>query len=592
MRADISQNTALISTLTVKIKRYLNFITLFMSISVLCICPLLAQTAPDSTTLVQTRDKIADLRAFNPSSPPYGLTVALRGYSTPGDGGGGSFYWNPNSAAADDGGSVIKPTSVSGSGRWLRSFEAVSSPVHATWFGADASGVNDSTSAVAAAYALLSSKGGTLYFNRGSYKISAFPTINTNGTVIECEGDGNPLNFGGVLLRQSSTTGDFITFSGVSDAGIKNCALSPSVRTQGFQIKVSNCFQCFVENVHIQYAFNGIAFTTPGGAGYQITNVSLRFMLGTQGVYFGGSGTAAIGGLTINNLTTDNPYPISSPSQADVIAWAPNKNVNVGQVTYVNGYIYQASTNGVTASSGSGPSGLPSGINPTSAFNNTIIDGTVAWRLESNSMYWLINDSNGDTLRVNNSALLNAYQGVIIQDQFPSASSAPIFGRFHDLEVERNFSFGMLVNAGYDMELVDDYHNLSLTNAGLAVGANAGGLVTVTGGVFQANSAQGISLAGGKGNRIVNAAVQVNSLVGAGSYPNIYVAPGVSDFSIIGNALDRPPNFGSQQVSYGIQVASGSSNYYYISGNFCGGTIATCVFDQGTGTNKTSTSNF
>lgn len=49
------------------------------------------------------------------------MVLYIQGYLVAQDGGAGSFYWNATSTANDDGGiSVIKPTSGSFSGRWLR----------------------------------------------------------------------------------------------------------------------------------------------------------------------------------------------------------------------------------------------------------------------------------------------------------------------------------------------------------------------------------------------------------------------------------------------------------------------------------------
>ena len=45
--------------------------------------------------------------------------VYVLGYYTPGDGGGGPFYWDPTSTAPDDGGLVIQ-SSLTPTGRWLR----------------------------------------------------------------------------------------------------------------------------------------------------------------------------------------------------------------------------------------------------------------------------------------------------------------------------------------------------------------------------------------------------------------------------------------------------------------------------------------
>ena len=48
-----------------------------------------------------------------------GEFVNTTGYYSSGDGGGNSFYWDSTSAATHNGATVIKPTSVSGAGRWL-----------------------------------------------------------------------------------------------------------------------------------------------------------------------------------------------------------------------------------------------------------------------------------------------------------------------------------------------------------------------------------------------------------------------------------------------------------------------------------------
>lgn len=60
---------------------------------------------------------IAALRALQPNLSPI---IFVQGYYAPGDGGGGNFYWSQSSSTLDNGGTVIKPSSVSGSGRWLR----------------------------------------------------------------------------------------------------------------------------------------------------------------------------------------------------------------------------------------------------------------------------------------------------------------------------------------------------------------------------------------------------------------------------------------------------------------------------------------
>jgi hypothetical protein len=63
---------------------------------------------------------IADLRLF-PMPPGTGLApVASDGHATAGDGGGALWRWDSASSTADDGVTVVKPTNLSGNGRWKR----------------------------------------------------------------------------------------------------------------------------------------------------------------------------------------------------------------------------------------------------------------------------------------------------------------------------------------------------------------------------------------------------------------------------------------------------------------------------------------
>lgn len=74
-------------------------------------------------------DSIAAMTAI--ASPTAGQMVTVRGYYTPGDGGGGMFSWIADSNAIADTGTVIEQES-GGTGRWLRLFEP--GTINAKWF--------------------------------------------------------------------------------------------------------------------------------------------------------------------------------------------------------------------------------------------------------------------------------------------------------------------------------------------------------------------------------------------------------------------------------------------------------------------------
>jgi len=98
-----------------------------------------------SNLIGSTITSIAALKAISVTELSNNEEVYVLGYYTPGDGGGGPFYWNSTSTATDNGGSVIQVTGVA-TGRWVR-LTTVYTP---EMFGAKADGSTDDTTAVQA----------------------------------------------------------------------------------------------------------------------------------------------------------------------------------------------------------------------------------------------------------------------------------------------------------------------------------------------------------------------------------------------------------------------------------------------------------
>lgn len=101
------------------------------------------------STQVQSFNSIAALRLKT------GTTIAnsarTLGYYAAGDGGGNNFYYDTTSTATDNGGTVIKPTSVSGAGRWLATD---TSSVNIRQFGAKCDGSTSDQTAYSKAVAI------------------------------------------------------------------------------------------------------------------------------------------------------------------------------------------------------------------------------------------------------------------------------------------------------------------------------------------------------------------------------------------------------------------------------------------------------
>jgi hypothetical protein len=101
------------------------------------------------------------------TGPALGATFALaKGCVTPGDGGGGLFYWDSTSTAADDGGTIIQPAPPAG--RWRRVY---SGSLNVKWFGAQGDTMNADDFAINKAISTaIGQGGGEVFLPRGIYR--------------------------------------------------------------------------------------------------------------------------------------------------------------------------------------------------------------------------------------------------------------------------------------------------------------------------------------------------------------------------------------------------------------------------------------
>lgn len=140
-----------------------------------------------------TFDNIADFQAFADTSSlrvVEGQVANVQGYYTAGDGGGQQLYWDSSATDTPNGGTVFRPSSVSGSnpGR----FKAVSWDGDVRKFGAKGDGVTDDSAAIQAAidYAETLTRGMTVRFGAGpvdvqQYAIGTTLTVTGSRTCIE-----------------------------------------------------------------------------------------------------------------------------------------------------------------------------------------------------------------------------------------------------------------------------------------------------------------------------------------------------------------------------------------------------------------------
>jgi hypothetical protein len=116
-------------------------------------------------------DSIAELRTLSPGAR---MVANVLGYYAAGDEGGGTFYFDPASADAEDFGVTILPTSAPVLGRWKRILDK---EVSVKYFGAKGDGVTDDYTAVGRAVNFAGAAGNDLYFSKGTYVIGTNLTV-------------------------------------------------------------------------------------------------------------------------------------------------------------------------------------------------------------------------------------------------------------------------------------------------------------------------------------------------------------------------------------------------------------------------------
>lgn len=142
----------------------------------------------------------------------------LLGYYTPGDGGGGTFYWDNTSTATANNGTIFAVTGVV-TGRWLRDYQ--NRTVDVKWFGAKNTGVVGDAAANMTAFnsaltavtsiveAPFYTANGTILVPGGIYYLTGTWTLNTTVKIIGGAGVGFLQET--VLRFPANTTGIFIT---------------------------------------------------------------------------------------------------------------------------------------------------------------------------------------------------------------------------------------------------------------------------------------------------------------------------------------------------------------------------------------------
>lgn len=174
------------------------------------------QTQASLATDVQYRvDTIAALKALTTTY----ATVEVLGYYAAGDGGGGLFYWDAASAAADNAGTIIQPSALPATGRWKRLFSEF---LNVMWFGAKGDGATDDAPAFNAAITV----GGDIYAPKPTF---SYRIPGTGTSQIKLLGNTRLVFEPGSTITIGTPSG----FSRVLEVNTSNAATIENVTVEG-----------------------------------------------------------------------------------------------------------------------------------------------------------------------------------------------------------------------------------------------------------------------------------------------------------------------------------------------------------------------
>lgn len=222
-------------------------------------------------------------------------SIVVKGYYTAGDGGGGTFYWDKNSASEENGGTIFKNANDE-IGRYIRLCD--NENLNLKWFGAKGDGEHDDTLAFQNALKALPDPGGSVSVPNGTYNVSETIIIG-NGNMgsqastkkgIHILGDGN------ANIRAVEKMNNVIEVKGMMyDLLLSDLTIDCNKNTQT-GVRMTAFIGCAIRNSNIvNFTKKGLVIMGGGDpcGNYntynQFENLNVRSDIdGAVGVYFDG----------------------------------------------------------------------------------------------------------------------------------------------------------------------------------------------------------------------------------------------------------------------------------------------------------------
>lgn len=515
-------------------------------------------------------ENIAALEALPENQRP-GLVCVL-GYYAAGDGGGGDFRWDVNSATSANGGTVIAPSSLP-TGRYKRVYPG--NLIYARWFGATGNVGDNQTAAINNAIAVINTDGGELRFEYGYYSYNSLNAVTKSGAVVSGIGPNS------TFMVHMDTSGNGWTMSGSFQA-MRNITFNPFVwKTTGYELDITGAYRTIVDNCLFQYHNDGIKITrvaTP-----TIRGCTFLYSHGTANIDFRASTLAdAAFGLVLEDLVFNNPAPYTP--EGAYRAFGTSTPFTAGEYTYSNNWIWQCTSSGTTA--GAGVLTVDSS-NSTNWLTISVAHGGAEFRaLARVNQTHVRHGSYAYSIEGKGVRFLAGGISLYMDNDVGIAGSVPYWNVWDNLESDHAFFAGISAVAGSGITLGSNcWIGATLNGPGISTATSFLGPLYVIGVRIASSAHSGISFLAGSNLVVADCVFSDNGNQIVGSFNDISIGAGISHFKIHDNTFGSEGSVALNTVGYGCFIAVGASDYYSVHDNTGFGVINSTIFDGGTGTN-------
>lgn len=411
----------------------------------------------------------------------------------------------------------------------------------------------DDTAALTAAYTAANASPGVVYLGKWHRVTNVLPPITSNNVIVTGRG---PFNGGTIFQIDTPTPMNVLQVLNCQYAGFMNMwIVGARAFTSNWGMRLQGCYRGFAKNLQITSVGQG--FEVDRCTLTDIDYVNMGDLYGPYAHYAHGQNGVHNHAVKYRDCVVGTAYPLTIVGQAR--AWAQSTNFVAGQVCKANGNFYQCLQGGLSAGSGTGPSGLPT-TNIATLRTTPITDGTVLWVFAMPAAASYKQGSWAHTFEVLDCGALQGDQGVLVEDDAPASGSEPLFSRSHNLQVDHAYGGGVHLRAGsshdHDKLLIIS----TLAGDAIEVGSGVDGDWSFDNVDVFGCSGAGMTIARGDGT-VHNARFGVIGAALANSRDCIEVAAGVQHLTVNDCTLGRVLASGAVTNRYGLSIAAGADNY-------------------------------